>query len=124
MIKRPKGYQAISERIPWTYDGKRVIDRYGKWMGYWYDVPVTISSMLAGWQQEAYTRRNPDLKIHDLRARMPDEFLAKKTKRYELQRTWDQTVLTNRAMRFRWDTFNIVCMYFDSQSKRRLFFAV
>ena len=91
----------------------RVIDRNGKWMKHWDDVPVTLSSLIPGWYLEALIRRNPDLTIYDIRVRFMDSFLFydQKTKKMVTRSAWGNTAVTNRMMRFRDETFNLTCRY-------------
>ena len=91
----------------------RVIDRHGRWMKHWDDVPVTLSSLIPGWYLEALIRRNPDLTIYDIRARFMDSFLVYDHKKNKLitQSAWGSTTVTNRMMRFRDETFNLTCKW-------------
>lgn len=90
---------------------RRVIDRDGRWMKHWDDVPVTFSSLIPGWYLEALIRRNHELTMIDIRARFMDSFLFfdHKTKKVVTQTAWGSTALTNRMMRFRDETFNLTC---------------
>ena len=73
---------------------RRVIDHDGKWMRHWDDVPRVCTSM-EGWEMEALTRRNPELRISDILARMKDPPKP--------------NALTNLMMRFRKKSWNISC---------------
>ena len=96
-----------------TLGSNRVIDRNGKWMKHWDDVPVTLCSLIPGWYLEALMRRNPDLTIYDIQVRFKDSFLYYdfKQKAIITQYPWRSTALTNRMMRFRMDTFNVTCKW-------------
>ena len=96
-----------------SFENYRVIDRYGKWMKHWDDVPVTFSSLIPGWYLEALMRRNPDLTIRDIQARFMDSFLFydHKKKKIVTQKAWGNTTVTNRMMRFRDETFNLTCRW-------------
>ena len=81
-------------------------------MTFWTDIPVTISSQIEGYRMEAMRRRNPQVTIKDFRARMLERFLVTgKNGKLVEHVPFSSTVLTNRMMRWRWDTFNVSCEY-------------
>ena len=77
------------------HHGLRVLDPNSKWMQHWDDVPRVICRLMDGWEMEALTRRNPDLQVSDIQARMKNPLSS--------------NALTNRMMRFRQETFNLAC---------------
>ncbi|KAG7005127.1 hypothetical protein G7Y79_00021g049940 [Physcia stellaris] len=99
-LEPPEGgvQPAVGHAMMFTYNGLRVIDRHNKWMRLWADVPVTVSSEIEGWHIEALQRRNPDLTIPDLQARMLDS---------TPYATTGTSTITNRSMRFRKESFNV-----------------
>ena len=65
-------------------------------------------------------RRNPDLTIADIQARMMDTFdYQVKEGVIRARGPYGLTTLTNRTMRFRWESFNVTCEYFQLPSTRR-----
>lgn len=69
-------------------------------MLHWKDVPRVICSKMEGWEMEALMRRNPDLQISDIQARMKEDVAT--------------TALTNRMMRFRHKSFNLSCKWYSA----------
>lgn len=103
--------QRQHQRQRFVSNGRRVLDRNDKWMLHWDDVPVTCSSQIEGWHLEALMRRNPDLTMPDIVARMMDNFLCLSRGVVSRRRPFRSSVLTNRTMRFRETSFNVTCKY-------------
>ena len=95
MLEEPVDYQPVCKTQSFMHNGLRVLDRYQKWMRHWDDVPRVIWSGMLGHDMEALTRRNPDLQVSDIQARMKNPPTS--------------NALTNRMMRFRKYTWNISC---------------
>ena len=94
MLEEPEGYQPLCHMEHFMHHGLRVLDHNSKWMKHWDDVPKVCNQMY-GWEMEALVRRNPDLQVSDLQARMKNPPTS--------------NALTNRMMRFRKETWNISC---------------
>ena len=100
MLEEPPGFQPVCATEPFMHHGLRVLDLNGRWMRHWDDVPRVMWSDMKGWEMEALMRRNPELQISDIQARMKKE--------------QEVNALTNRMMRFRRKSFNLTCKFLVS----------